>query len=132
EGKGFPGAQNLLTSASPFGTVHVIEATADPDKKNVRLVFDGKPAGQRPFTPNKLSFDEVTVGARFYTNGPFPSVPRGFLHGDIAELLVYDRVLKDDEAKAVRNYLTVKYARLKEALPAALKLPGAGQLLVRV
>src|SRR5207249_7094983 len=45
---------------------------------------------------------------------------------------IYNRVLADEEAKAVRNYLSGKYARLKEALPAALKLPGAGQLLERV
>src|SRR4029077_19409177 len=38
EGKGFGGAINLLNSSSPFGTVHVIETSADPEKKSVRLV----------------------------------------------------------------------------------------------
>ncbi len=132
EGKGFAGAANLLNTSVPFGTVHTLEAVADPEKKHVRLMFDGKPAGHRPFAPNSLSFDEVTVGARYYTNGPFPNQVRGFLHGDIVEVLVYSRALKDDETKAVRDYVNAKYARLREALPAALKLPGAGQLLVRV
>ena len=78
EGKGFGGATNLLQSPSPFGTLHVLEAIADPEKKNVRLVFDGKAAGQRPFVPGPLGFDEVTLGARYYTNGPFPNQVRGF------------------------------------------------------
>jgi putative heme-binding domain-containing protein len=77
--------------------------------------------------------DEITVGARYYTNGPGPQQVRGFLSGDIAELLVYSRVLRDDETERVRQYLDAKHALLKEALPATLKLAGAaGQLLERV
>ena len=38
--------------------------------------------------------DQLTVGARYYTNGGPPQV-RGFLAGDIAEVLIYDRVLSE-------------------------------------
>jgi putative heme-binding domain-containing protein len=133
EGRGFGGERNLLTGSSPFGTLHVIEAVADPGRKQVRLVLDGKPAGERPFQPGPLSLDEITVGARYYTNGPGPQEVRGPFTGDIAEVLVYGRALTAREADVVRRYLERRHARLKEDLPAALKLPGAlGQPLVRV
>jgi putative heme-binding domain-containing protein len=133
EGRGFGDARNLLKPPSPFGTLHVLEMVVAPQKKAVRLFLDGKPSGERPFAPAALSFDEITVGARYYTNGPGPQQVRGFLQGDVAEVLVYGRLLSADETKAVRQYLDRKYARLRQALPVALKLPAApGQPLVRV
>jgi putative heme-binding domain-containing protein len=133
EGRGFGGARNLLTTTSPFGTLHIIEAVADPERKNVRLVFDGKPAGQRPFQPGPLGLDEITVGARYYTNGPGPQQVRGHLTGDVAEVLVYGRALSAREAEAVRRYLERRHARLKANLPGTLKLAGtSGEPLVRV
>ena len=94
EGKGFGGANDLLNSGSDFGTLHTIEAEFDATAKEVKLSLDGKPEGNRPFAPSDMSFDEVTVGARFYTNGPGAQEVRGPFQGDIAELLVYNRVLK--------------------------------------
>ncbi len=136
EGRGFGGARDLLNTTSPFGTLHLLEAVVNPDKKRVQLFFDGKPAGERPFEPEglhpRLAMEEITVGARYYTNGPGPQQVRGFLQGDIAEVLVYNRVLTEQETKQVRQYLEAKHAKLKETLPATLKLPVAGQPLVRV
>jgi putative heme-binding domain-containing protein len=133
EGRGFGGAQNLLPTIAPFGTVHVIEVALDPSEKKVRLVLDGKRAGDRAFAPGRLRLDEITVGARYYTNGPGAQQVRGFLQGDISEVLLYNRVLSKDETQSVRRYLDGKYAHLKQSLPATLKLqaPG-GQPLVRV
>ncbi|HUQ72940.1 MAG TPA: hypothetical protein VM165_25655, partial [Planctomycetaceae bacterium] len=45
EGRGFGGARNLLKTTVPFGTLHVLEAVADASQKQVRMAFDGKPAG---------------------------------------------------------------------------------------
>jgi putative heme-binding domain-containing protein len=133
EGRGFGGARNLIGSSSPFGTLHVLEAIAAPQRKSVELFLDGKRGGQRPFAPAPLHLDEITVGARYYTNGPGPQQVRGFLQGDLAEVLVFSRVLTPAETKTVREYLERKHARLKEKLPATLKLPGlAGEPLVRV
>jgi tetratricopeptide (TPR) repeat protein len=117
EGCGFGGARNLPNAPSPFGTLRVLEAVVAPQTRTVRLFVDGKLSGERPFAPGPLRLDEVTVGARYYTNGPGPQQVRGFLQGDIAEVLIYSRTLSADEAKAVRQYLARKYARLKEALP---------------
>jgi tetratricopeptide (TPR) repeat protein len=120
EGAGFSGIQNLLDRPGSFGTLHVLELVADPGQRTVRLILDGRPSGERSFAPSPISLDEVTVGARYTSL-------RGALSGDIAEVLIYNRVLSAGETKAVRQYLDRKYAKLREALPAALKLPGAAK-----
>ena len=121
EGRGFRGARNLLKSTVPFGTLHVIEAVADASNTNVRLVFDGKPAGRREFEPSELIADDVTIGARHYENSAAPQRVQGFLHGDVAEVLLFDRVLTEGETRLVRTYLDQKYATLRKALPRELK-----------
>jgi putative heme-binding domain-containing protein len=132
EGKGFGGARNLLDRPSPFDTLHVIEARAVPDAKKVQLFLDGRRTGERPFQPGPLRLDEIAVGARYYTNGPGPQQVRGFLPGDIAEVLLFGRVLGDDDTKRVRQYLDRKYTKLRAALPAELQRNRVGQPLVRV
>lgn len=137
EGRGFGDVRNLLNTSSPFGTLHVIEAVVAPGQRTVRLFLDGKPSGERPFAPTPLRLnpqlrrrprgvppfasaalrlDEITVGARW------PREVGGLLQGDIAEVLVYNRALRADETKAVRQYLDRKYTRLRQALPAALSV----------
>ena len=89
EGRGFGGARNLLSTPSPFGTLHVLECVADPESRRIRLAVDGKSNGEREFAPAELVMDEITVGARFYTNEPNqPQQVRGFFHGDLAEVLL--------------------------------------------
>ena len=126
EGKGFGGASDLLNSGTDFGTLHTIEAVFDATAKQVKLSLDGKLEGNRPFAPSEMSFDEVTVGSRFYTNGPGAQEVRGPFQGDIAELLVYNRVLTDAETTGVRQYLNRKYEKLAEDLPKELKLSASG------
>jgi putative heme-binding domain-containing protein len=124
EGRGFGGAHNLLKKPIPFGTLQVIEAVVSPADKQVRLVMNGEHGGDRPFAPTPLSLAELTVGARYYTNGPGPQQVCGFLQGDIAEIILYNRVLTADETRHVREYLTKKHAKLRDALPRTLRLPG--------
>ena len=122
EGRGFGGANDLLNSSSPFGSLHTIETIVDAASKQVQLVLDGKPEGSRPFEPAELSLEQLTIGGRYYTNGAGAQEVRGPFQGDIAELLVYDRVLSDAETKSVREYLKAKYAKLAEDLPNSLDL----------
>ena len=128
EGKGFGGAKNLLTNGHDFGTLHTIEAVIDPALKQVQLSLDGKPEGDRKFVPGAISFDEITIGARFLRNGNGAYEARGPFRGDIAELFVYDRVLTNDETKSIRAYLNKKYKKLTEQLPKELKLSNSGGL----
>lgn len=128
EGAGFGGVANLRKADSPFGQLIALELTSDT--KSVRLAINGKDEGQRPRTGGRIGMDEITVGARFYNNGPGTQLAAGFARCDIAELLVYDRTLSADELQSVRAYLNAKYAALKDALPGDLE--GTGEVLVPV
>jgi putative heme-binding domain-containing protein len=126
EGKGFGGARDLLASSAPFGTLHLFETVIDSNAGEIRLTVDGTPEGSRPFESATLSLDELTLGARFYTNGPGAQQVRGSLEGDIAEVLLFDRVLSPEEATSVRAALTSKHASLAAALPSTLDLAKTG------
>ena len=118
EGRGFGGAVSLRKASSPFGRLSTIEVTSDAAAKSIHLTIDGKAEGQRPRDGPPLDLDEITLGARYYNNGPGPQRVESFIAADIAEVLVYDRVLSDEERTAVRRYLNEKYAAIREALPA--------------
>ena len=118
EGRGFGGAGSLRTGRSPLGRLTTLEISAGAGAGSIELAVDGKDEGQRPRDGSPLSMDEITVGARYYNNAAGPQHVDGFIRADIAEVLVYDRVLDADEMKSVREYLSAKYAALVEALPA--------------
>jgi putative heme-binding domain-containing protein len=116
EGKGFGGAVNLMKSAHPFGEFRTIEVLGGVGPGGVQLFIDGKPAGKRDRQAAPLRMDNLTLGARFYSNTEEPPSLRGFFDGDIAEVLLYDRALNEDERKAVSTYLRDKYANLDKAM----------------
>ncbi|MBA3311827.1 MAG: ThuA domain-containing protein [Planctomycetaceae bacterium] len=122
EGQGFGGAQNLMRSVTPFGTLHVFDVTISPKTRLVTLFDDGEAAGTRPFEPAPLSLDELTVGARHYGFGKIET--QGWMTGDIAEILIYGRELSDDEKGRVREYLAAKHADLKLDLPGSITQEG--------
>ncbi len=128
EGKGFGGWKNSLKPGGDFGKLYQLEVRGA--EKSVRVFADGVASGERPWVNSALSFAEITLGARFYTNGPGKQEARGFAKADLAEVLLYDRALRDDEAKKVRAYLTAKHASLKTSLPP--NPPIAGERLVPV
>lgn len=133
EGSGFGGAADLVESADQLGTLQILEVAIDPATRKVTLVNNGQPEVSRAFNPAELSFEQLTLGARFYTNGPGAQEVRGPFHGDIAEVLLYDRVLSETESKSVRDYLTKKYETLAEELPRELKLSVTGSVpLVKI
>jgi putative heme-binding domain-containing protein len=120
EGKGFSGAANLRQHSSPMGRLHILETTIDAANSKVSLKVDGTSEGSRELKPETLSLDELTIGARFYTNGPGEQQVRGHYHGDLAAVLIYSRVLSDDEATNVRNYLEQRFIKLNDALQSTL------------
>jgi putative heme-binding domain-containing protein len=116
EGKGFGGAVNLLDRALAFREFHTIEVHCRPGVKGVQLAVDGVRAGQRDRQAGVMALDELTLGARFYSNEPGPCYVQGFLKGDIAEVLLFDRVLSGEQHGKVRDYLARKHAGLTKAL----------------
>ena len=120
EGRGFRGARNLRKTAVPFGTPEVIEAVLDMHDKQVRVAIDGRPALERADAGGELIADDFTIGARYTENSSEVDRVQCFLHGDIAEVLLYNRVLDQAELEAVRHYLQRKHSPLKNLLPKAL------------
>jgi putative heme-binding domain-containing protein len=116
EGKGFGGAVNLMKTSHPFGEFRTIEVVGGTGTGGLQLFIDGKPAGKRDRQAAHLRMDNLTLGARFYSNTEEPPSLRGFFDGDIAEVLLYHRALKEDERKSVSAYLHDKYASLDKAM----------------
>jgi putative heme-binding domain-containing protein len=129
EGAGFGGAFNLQKEAFEFGLVQRICATTAAGKGGTKLYSNGTLHGQRDRADTQLRMDQLTVGARFYTNGGPPQV-RGFLDGDILEVLIFDRVLSDDERSAIDRYLAAKHGDLRK-VPMPVRAAG-GKPLVSV
>jgi putative heme-binding domain-containing protein len=127
EGFGFGGAVNLLKAGQPFGSKRILEVRCAPGPEGVQLFLDGQAAGRRKREPGTLRMDDVTLGARFYSNTPDPPQLTGFYDGDVAEVLLYDRLLSEEESKGVAAYLRDKYAALDADLAAAF--PKMGQPL---
>jgi putative heme-binding domain-containing protein len=131
EGRGFIGAKDLLDQAAPFQKLHVFAVTAAVGTDGVKTYLNGKLAGKRDRTPGTIGVDSLTVGARCFTNEPDPPSVRGFLEGDIAEVLLFDRVLANDERASIEAHLTKKYAATDEVLTKA-SAAAAGEPLKRV
>ncbi|HKS38537.1 MAG TPA: ThuA domain-containing protein [Verrucomicrobiae bacterium] len=111
EGRGFTGAQDLLSAVVPFGVTHTLTITSDA--ANVRVWLDSLPQGMRPRSGGALALDEFTLGARHYSNSAEPPFTQGFFNGDIAEVLLYRRVLSEAERAEVERYLGSKHTALE-------------------
>src|SRR5262249_18423983 len=69
EGAGFGGAVSLLRDAADFGTVQRLCVISAVGAGSTRLYVNGKLSGQRDRRDSTLRMDQLTVGARYYTNG---------------------------------------------------------------
>ena len=117
EGAGSVGAINLLPNrVFDFGRWHSLVVATQPGAGGTQLFIDGQPQGQRDRGALEMRMDELTLGARCYSNSAEPPFAQGFLEGDIAELLVFNRTLTGPERSLVEKYLAQKYAALL-ALP---------------
>ncbi len=112
EGAGFGGAVNLLNSGLSFGRFQTITLQAGTGTSGIRLFVNGKDEGRRERKESVLLMDELVIGARSYSNtAELPSV-QSFFNGDIAEVLIFNRVLSGGDRAKVENYLAAKHAAL--------------------
>ncbi|MEJ7638107.1 MAG: hypothetical protein WKF75_09050 [Singulisphaera sp.] len=105
EGNGFGGMANLMAEPSEFGVVRRMTVTSTPGPGGTKVHLEGRPGRSRDRKDTVLVADRVTVGARRYAG----DAARGFLDGDIMQVLVYDRVLGDAERTQVEGYLAARY-----------------------
>src|SRR5690606_35514296 len=107
EGAGAVGQKNLRRGESPFLGWQRLAVSSAVGDEGVRLFVDGQPEGTRARTESTMAADRLVLGGR-YTGG-LEGVHFLFA-GEIAEVIVYDRVLTDDERARVDAYLAAKYA----------------------
>ena len=108
EGRTFTGMKDMLGATVPFGTTHTFTITSAPGEKGVQVWMDGIIQGNRARGAEASTMDEITIGARFYSNTPEPAHVQNFLDGDIAEIIIYSRILSDAERVDLEKYLSSK------------------------
>jgi putative heme-binding domain-containing protein len=116
EGAGFAGVRNFMSGSFPFGETHLLTIMAEAGTNATQVWIDGraqaKESVERASREKKsgptFGFDQITVGARFYSNTAEPAHVQGFLEGDIIEVLLYNRILSVEERSQVENYLKSK------------------------
>ena len=129
EGRGFVGVQNFAKGWVAFEDFHLVTFTCTAGRPGVAGFIDGQPGPTRDRAPGKLRVDQMLLGARCFSNEDAPPFAQGFLDGDIAEVLVYDRILSAEERAAVESYLKQKHEGAAESLTRA---SATGEQLVRV
>jgi len=154
EGAGFSGAANLLMSDAgradsvspsperegrgeggqpsifPLNRWHRFTLNLGTGPTGVKLFLDGAPRGSRARTPDSvLHLDELTLGARRYSNNADRPHAQGFFTGELTEVLLYDRALSDPEREMVERYLDEKYGVLLRGLTGAPVKEGAVPLI---
>jgi putative heme-binding domain-containing protein len=123
EGAGFGGAVNLSKTAFDFGTVQRLCVTSAIGAGGTKLYLNGQLQGQRDRALSLLHMDQLTVGARFYSDGVKPQV-RGYFDGDVMEVLIFNRVLADAERAAVEKYLADKHGNQRKVAMPLRSRPG--------
>lgn len=118
EGRGFQGFFNVASSPREFREFLTISTRIGPGPAGAEIATQVDDVPQRPRARRvePMTLDRLTLGARLYSNEGTAPYVQGFLHGDIAEVLIYDRALSEAEAAAVRGYLEEKHRGLTDVL----------------
>jgi putative heme-binding domain-containing protein len=122
EGAGFSGARDFSDSDLEFGKFHLLEIVIDPEQHSVQLWIDGTSQKRMDRRTDPIQLDSLWLGSRYYSNDANAANVSGFLHGMIAEVAVYDRVLPVDQQKLVREYFQAKHLGLLSGVPQFAKV----------
>lgn len=115
EGAGFAGAKNLMPQSHPFEEFRLLEIVGT--EESVHVAIDGqRPGRSRPRELQALALEELIVGARIVSNRTGSPLVQGFFHGDVAEILMFDRALSVEERERIEQYLLEKYEGIDAAL----------------
>ena len=107
------GQQDQMRSSCPPGELAVI--LVERDRNEIRLRVNGRDELARSVRPARTIMDEIRIGARFYAG-----TERAHFHGDIAEVLLYDRILTREEQTSMEESRAITDTERKVG-----KLPGA-------
>jgi len=123
ESAGSAGFRDLLgpgflnAAERPFGGFHVFTARSKAGKNGTEVFLDGFRGGARDRAGSAIALDQITIGARLYSNDPGqPPHAQGVFDGAIAEVLVYNRALSEDERRTVEQAMLAKTVALHALL----------------
>ncbi len=101
------GQQDQMQAAYDYGTLHMLMVERAPESIGLRI--DGFPEGTRPVSPATTVMDALRIGARFYED-----MERGYFKGEIAQVLLFNRILTPAERDQVERKLFVSSAEREE------------------
>jgi putative heme-binding domain-containing protein len=110
EGGGMSGERDLLNSTLDLGTYHLLTVASGAGEATLRV--DGKAEGTRERKRGSIVIEEITVGARQIDMQGSAPYAQSFWHGDVAELIIYNRLLSEAELQRVEEHFTRKHAGL--------------------
>jgi putative heme-binding domain-containing protein len=126
ESAGTSGARDLLVpgllnaAERPLGDFHIFTVRSKIGKTGNELFLDGFKGGDRERLESNIGLDQMIIGARLFSNDATqPPFAQGFLQGAIAEVLVYNRALTDEERRKVEESLGTRMVKLQGLLRGA-------------
>jgi putative heme-binding domain-containing protein len=129
EGSGMTGVADLLGPSgrrAGFTKPVVLTVSSAPGPGGTLLFLDGKLAGRRDRAKGVINTDNLVLGARLYSNTGDPPNVSGFLRGEIAEVLLFDRAMTEEQRSRIEKYLAGKYENFTPPIDDAAK----GKMLV--
>ncbi|HKX63340.1 MAG TPA: hypothetical protein VJS65_15890, partial [Verrucomicrobiae bacterium] len=110
----------LNATDRPFSDFHVFTVRSKAGKTGTEVFLDGFKGGERERSESQIGLDDIVVGARFYSNDPSqPPYAQGFFNGAIADLLVFNRALSNEERVSVERELSARTVALNALLHGA-------------
>lgn len=115
ESAGTEGARDLLLPGQnlaadlPFGGFHLFTVRSQIKPEGDEVWIDGLPLAKRDRLESNIGFDQFVLGARYYSNDPAQQPFIGsFLKADIAEVMVFDTALGDQDLKELEDKMLAK------------------------
>ena len=105
EGPGYGGIINQMRDQIDYGQFVVLTVISQPGIDGVKLRINGRAQKAKDRPDTLMSFDQMCVGARFWSNEATPAYNRGFLDADVAQLLLYTKSLKVEEVEQTEKFL---------------------------
>ena len=114
ESHGAIGDSDLMTNSLKFGTFQPLSILSESGGQT-KLFISGAAHGSRSRNSGKIGMDGIVIGARHYSHEAEAPFVDNALEMDLAEVLVYDRLLSDSERVKIEQYLTEKHQALQQA-----------------
>ncbi len=105
-------SRNITSNQFQSGKYYLVSSVVNRSQAKNQLFFNKNLIGETPIVSDfnlNTSFNFL-IGAYNNSSGGIPPLSSLYLNGDIAEIIIYNRLLSYTERNAVENYLVNRYA----------------------